>query len=81
LDGGKLQRDYGSFCGDIRPGRALVQNNALLLQDAEAIQRQAQASGISFVEQLIASKKMSAGDVATFASGVFGYPLLDMGCD
>jgi type IV pilus assembly protein PilB len=69
---------YGSFCGDIRPGRALVQNNALLLQDAEAIQRQAQASSISFVEQLIASKKMSA-DVAAFASRVFGYPLLDMG--
>lgn len=59
-------------------GRALVQNNALLLQDAEAIQRQAQASGISFVEQLITSKKMSAEEVATFASGVFGYPLLDM---
>ncbi|MBA4706898.1 type IV-A pilus assembly ATPase PilB [Aquitalea magnusonii] len=60
-------------------GRALVQNNALLLQDAEAIQRLAQASGITFVEQLIASKKMSAVEVATFASGVFGYPLLDMG--
>jgi hypothetical protein len=54
-------------------GRALVQNNALLLQDAEAIQRQAQASGISFVEQLIASKKMSA-EVATFASGCLAIP-------
>lgn len=60
-------------------GRALVQNNALLLQDAEAIQKQAQASNISFVEQLIASKKMGAGEVASFASKVFGYPLLDMG--
>ena len=32
-------------------GRALVQNNALLLPDAEAIQRQAQAANLSFVEQ------------------------------
>ncbi|RBH44857.1 type IV-A pilus assembly ATPase PilB, partial [Pseudomonas sp. MWU13-2860] len=33
---------------------------------------------ISFVEQLILSKKMSARDVAIFASRIFGYPLLDM---
>ncbi|AUH49714.1 type IV-A pilus assembly ATPase PilB [Chromobacterium sp. ATCC 53434] len=60
-------------------GRALVQHNMLLQQDADAIQRQATASHISFVEQLILSKKMSARDVAVFASRIFGYPLLDMG--
>ena len=53
-------------------GRALVQHNSLLLQDAEAIQRQAQSYSISFVEQLILSKKMSSLEVATFASQVFG---------
>ncbi|MBI3145881.1 MAG: type IV-A pilus assembly ATPase PilB [Pseudogulbenkiania sp.] len=59
-------------------GRALVQHNSLLLQDAEAIQRQAQSSSISFVEQLILSKKMTSLEVATFASQVFGFPLLDL---
>jgi type IV pilus assembly protein PilB len=59
-------------------GRALVQHNMLLQQDAEAIQKHAAASHISFVEQLILSKKMSARDAAVFASRVFGYPLLDM---
>ncbi|MDH0343946.1 type IV-A pilus assembly ATPase PilB [Chromobacterium haemolyticum] len=59
-------------------GRALVQNNMLLQQDADAILRQSQASHISFVEQLIQSKKMTAQDVAMFASKTFGYPLLDM---
>ena len=60
-------------------GRALVQHNMLLQQDADAIMRQAGASHISFVEQLILSKKMSARDIAVFASRIFGYPLLDMG--
>ena len=41
-------------------GRALVQNNMLLQQDADAILRQSQASHISFVEQLIQSKKITA---------------------
>ncbi|KIA81750.1 general secretion pathway protein GspE [Chromobacterium piscinae] len=59
-------------------GRALVQHNMLLQQDADAIQKHAAASHISFVEQLILSKKMSARDVAVFASRIFGYPLLDM---
>ncbi|WP_054284467.1 type IV-A pilus assembly ATPase PilB [Gulbenkiania mobilis] len=59
-------------------GRALVQNNALLLPDAEAIQRQAQAANLSFVEQLVLSKKMTALEVALFASRLFGFPLLDL---
>ncbi|WP_047248855.1 type IV-A pilus assembly ATPase PilB [Chromobacterium subtsugae] len=59
-------------------GRALVQHNMLLQPDADAIMRQAGASHITFVEQLILSKKMSARDIAVFASRVFGYPLLDM---
>ena len=59
-------------------GRALVQNNMLLQQDADAILRQSLASHISFVEQLIQSKKMNAQEIAMFASKTFGYPLLDM---
>jgi type IV pilus assembly protein PilB len=46
--------------------------------DAEAIQSQANASGISFVTQLVQTRKMSAQDVASFASQTFGYPLLDL---
>ncbi|AXE29204.1 type IV-A pilus assembly ATPase PilB [Chromobacterium phragmitis] len=59
-------------------GRALVQHNMLLQQDADAILKHAAVSHISFVEQLILSKKMTAREVAVFASRVFGYPLLDL---
>lgn len=59
-------------------GRALVQSDKLLMHDAEAIQKQAQASGITFVEQLVQSKKLSAQEVAVFAANMFGLPLLDL---
>jgi len=59
-------------------GRALVQSEHLLVQDAESIQRQAQASNISFVEQLVLSKKLTPLAIAKFASGMFGLPLLDL---
>jgi type IV pilus assembly protein PilB len=59
--------------------RTLVQQGRLQEADAEAIQTQANASGIGFVAQLIQTKKMSAQDVASFASQTFGYPLLDLG--
>jgi len=59
-------------------GRALVQSEHLLVQDAETIQRQAQASNISFVEQLVLSKKLTPLEIARFASSMFGLPLLDL---
>ncbi|UTH72262.1 type IV-A pilus assembly ATPase PilB [Chromobacterium sp. IIBBL 290-4] len=59
-------------------GRALIQHNALPQQEADAIQRHAAAGNVSFVEQLILSKKMTAQEIAMFASRIFGYPLLDM---
>lgn len=59
-------------------GRALVQHNMLLQQDADAISKQATTSHLSFVEQLIQSKKMTSRDIAMFSSRVFGYPLLDL---
>ena len=58
--------------------RTLVQQGRLPEADAEAIQTQANAASVSFVTQLVQTKKMSAQDVATFASQTFGYPLLDL---
>lgn len=59
--------------------RTLVQNNVLLLQDAQAIQQEANAEDGSFVSHLIRSKKMTAAQLAEFASKTFGFPLLDLG--
>lgn len=58
--------------------RALVQSERLMSYDAEAVHKQALASRLSFVEQLIQSKKMSALDIAAFASSMFGLPLFDL---
>jgi type IV pilus assembly protein PilB len=58
--------------------RTLVQQGRLKEADAEAIQTQANASNIAFVTQLVQSRKMSALEVADFASQTFGYPLLDL---
>ena len=58
--------------------RTLVQQGKLIEQEAEAIQSQANSSRISFVAQLVLSRKMAALDVAQFASQTFGFPLLDL---
>jgi type IV pilus assembly protein PilB len=59
-------------------GRALVQQGKLVQADANAIQAEATKAGISFVQQLIGSKKLSAREVSQFAANTFGYPLLDL---
>ncbi|HEY2629362.1 MAG TPA: type IV-A pilus assembly ATPase PilB [Usitatibacter sp.] len=59
-------------------GRALVQQGRLVQTDANAIQTEAKTAGISFVQQLVASKKLSAKEVSLFAAQTFGYPLLDL---
>jgi type IV pilus assembly protein PilB len=59
-------------------GRALVQQGKLVQADATAIQMEAGKAGISFVQQLVSSKKLSARDVSQFAANTFGYPLLDL---
>src|SRR5574340_221875 len=59
--------------------RSLVQQGLLLDVDAEAIKTQAKTSNISFVSQLVQSNKLSALQVAEFASQNFGFPLLDLG--
>ncbi len=58
--------------------RALVQQGRLVQGDANAIQAEAKKAGVTFIEQLIQSKKVSARDVANFASATFGVPILDL---
>jgi type IV pilus assembly protein PilB len=59
-------------------GRALVQKGVLKQTEAEQIQTGANAATLTFVEQLIASKKMTAAAVAEFAAVSFGLPMLDI---
>jgi type IV pilus assembly protein PilB len=59
-------------------GRALVQQGRLVQADANAIQAEATRSGITFIQQLVVSKKLSAKEVSLFAAQTFGYPLLDL---
>jgi type IV pilus assembly protein PilB len=59
-------------------GRALVQHGRLVQADAAAIQAEAGRAGLSFVQQLVVSKKLSAREVSLFAAQTFGYPLLDL---
>ena len=59
-------------------GRALVQQGRLVQADANAIQSEASKAGVSFVQQLVISKKLSAKEVSLFAAQTFGYPLLDL---
>src|SRR5689334_5939173 len=59
-------------------GRALVAQGKLAQSDANAIQLEAAKQGVSFVQQLVASKKVTAKDVSMFAANTFGYPLLDL---
>src|SRR5260221_13025074 len=58
-------------------GRALVQQGRLVQADANAIQAEAAKAGLTFIQQLIQSKKISAKEVSLFAAQTFGYPLLD----
>jgi len=59
-------------------GRALVQQGKLVQADANLIQAEALKAGVSFIEQLTLSKKLSAKEVSLFAAHTFGLPLLDL---
>jgi len=59
-------------------GRALVQQGKLVQGDANAIQAEAKKAGVTFIEQLCASKKLSPKEIALFAAHTFGVPLLDL---
>jgi type IV pilus assembly protein PilB len=58
--------------------RAMVQKSLLQEREAQALQEKANEAGVSFVEQLIGSKKFSESEVAEFAAQTFGVPLLDL---
>ena len=58
--------------------RALVQAGRIKEAEAESLLTQAAASKISFIEQLVSSRKANTSDIARFASDTFGYPLLDL---
>jgi type IV pilus assembly protein PilB len=58
--------------------RALAQQGLMTDAEAETLQTQAQTAGVSFVEQVLATKRMTASQLAVFASRAFGVPLLDL---
>ncbi len=59
--------------------RALAQHGLMTEFDAEALQTQAAQANITFVEQLLQGKRMSATQLAVFGSRAFGVPLMDLG--
>jgi len=58
--------------------RLLVQEKLLSEEEAEAVQKQANTNSLTFVTQLIASKKLTALQVAETAAAAFGFPLFDL---
>ena len=58
--------------------RALAQHGVMSESEAEALQVQSQSSGVSFVEQVLSGKRLSAQQLAVFASRAFGVPLFDL---
>jgi type IV pilus assembly protein PilB len=58
--------------------RALAQHGVMSESEAEALQLQSQSSGASFVEQVLSGKRLSAHQLAVFASRAFGVPLFDL---
>jgi type IV pilus assembly protein PilB len=58
--------------------RALAQHGVMSEYEAEAMQTQAQSAGVHFVEQVLSGKRMSAQQLALFASRAFGVPLFDL---
>ncbi len=58
--------------------RALAQSGLMSEYEAETLQTQAQTGGVSFVEQVLSGKRMTAQQLAVFASRAFGTPLLDL---
>jgi type IV pilus assembly protein PilB len=58
--------------------RALAQHGLMTEYEAETLQTQAQQAGVSFVEHVLAGKRISANQLAIFASRAFGVPLLDL---
>lgn len=58
--------------------RALVQHGRLTETEMNALHEKAKENGVSFIEELIQSKRIKARELAVFGSLVFGVPLLDL---
>ncbi|HEX8740840.1 MAG TPA: ATPase, T2SS/T4P/T4SS family, partial [Casimicrobiaceae bacterium] len=58
--------------------RALAQHGVMSEAEAEALQIQSHSAGVSFTEQVLSGKRLSAQQLAVFASRAFGVPLLDL---
>ena len=58
--------------------RAMVQRGLIPEREAEALQNQANGTGVSFVQQLILTKRFKELEIAAFASETFGIPLIDL---
>ena len=58
--------------------RALAQHGVMSEHEAEAMQTQAQSSGVTFVEQVLLGKRMTPQQLAVFGSRAFGVPLFDL---
>ena len=58
--------------------RALAQHGLMTEYEAETLQTQAQQASVSFVDHVLAGKKISASQLAVFASRAFGVPLFDL---
>ncbi|MBE7521290.1 MAG: type IV-A pilus assembly ATPase PilB [Burkholderiales bacterium] len=58
--------------------RALAQHGLMPESEADALQNQAQSAGVTFVEQILTSKRLSPQQIAAFGSRAFGVPLLDL---
>ncbi|HRO57843.1 MAG TPA: type IV-A pilus assembly ATPase PilB [Burkholderiaceae bacterium] len=59
-------------------GRALVQHQIIRLDQATAIQRKADEAHTAFIDELISSGTLKAGQLARFIANAFGHPLLDL---
>src|SRR5262245_56709559 len=58
--------------------RAFAQHGLMPEAEADGLQTQAASAGITFVEQVLQSKRYTAQQVAVFGSRAFGVPLLDL---
>lgn len=58
--------------------RALVQAGKLKEVEAEELLAQANSAKTSLIEQILATQKLGAIDIARFVADTFGYPLLDL---
>jgi type IV pilus assembly protein PilB len=58
--------------------RALTQHGVMSEAEADQLQTTAQGASITFVEQVLTGKRMTAQQVAVFGSRAFGVPLFDL---